>query len=237
MSADLDDIDFDELEAGQKQGASGDGDGDGLDDLSDADLGDDGNSIGLSLKSVREWLTTRRGWVLIFGLMVAQGVFALIMLYLRSEAKPMAEVQYRSVRDLAVDMLGQEVKIGQIYQVLPMRGGRRMTVGLDISLILGQLPEEQVEGAPRPNAEEFAFFMAAIQAMEPGIRSRVNIMLQRIPSDAYGTTDVYRMIKDDVREYVNDTLDGLDFGEGLRQGIGKRRVTDVLLPMFVRQMM
>jgi hypothetical protein len=159
------------------------------------------------------------------------------MLYLRSEAKPRVEVEYRSVRDLAVDMLGREVKIGQIHQVLPMRGGRRMTVGLDISLILGQLPEEQVEGSPRPNEEEFALFIGAIQAMEPGIRSRVNILLQRIPSDAYGTADVYKTIKDDVREYVNGTLDGLDFGEGLRPGIGKRRVTDVLLPMFVRQMM
>ena len=235
MSAGFDDIDFDALEADQKRDASGDGGG--LDDFSEDGGGDDGNSIGISLKSVREWLTAKRGWVLIIGLMAAQGVFALIMLYLRSEARPMAEVRFQASRDLAVDMLGQEVKIGQIYQVIPMHGGKRMTVGLDMSLILGQLPEEQVEGAPRPNEEEFALFIETIRAMEPGIRSRVNILLQQMPPDAYGTVDAYRMIKDDIGKYVNDTLDGLDFGGGLREGIGKRRVTDVLLPMFVRQMM
>ncbi len=42
-------------------------------------------------------------------------------------------------------------------------------------------------------------------------------------------------IKNDVRNYVNDTLDRLDFGDGVRKEIGKRRVTDVLLPMFVTQ--
>lgn len=236
MSADDDDIDFDELGASQKEEASGEGDP----DYSDGGGGggdDGGNSLGISIKSLKEWLTARRGWVLIIGLAVAQAVFAVIMLFLRSEAKPISEVQYASIRDLALDMLGYEVNVGQIHQVVPMRGGKRMTIGLDISLILGQLPEEQIEGAPRPNEAEFVLIIETIKTMEPGIRSRVNLILQQIPPDAYGTVDVYKTIKDDVRDYVNDTLDRLDFGKGLRQGISKRRVTDVLLPMFVRQMM
>lgn len=230
MSVDDDDLDFDELEAGEKEEGAGGG--------APEDGGGDGpGSFGFSLKSLREWLTARRGWVLIIGLAVAQGLFAMIMLLLRSEAKPVAELHYAAIRDLAVDMLGHEVKVEQIYQLIPMRGGKRMTVGLDISLILGQLPEERVEGAPRPNDAEFALIIETIKAMEPGIRSRVNHLLQQLPPDAYGTVDAYKTIKDDVRDYVNDTLERLDFGKGLRPGIGKRRVTDVLLPMFVRQMM
>lgn len=234
MADDDDDLydDDDENLLGEEDGDSeaAGGPGSGGDD-------DDENSIGISRRNIREWLTRRRGWVLIFGLAIAQGVFALLMLFLRSEAKPVAEIQMQHMRDLAVDMLGHEVKIGQVYQLLPMRGGKRMTVGLDIVLVLGQLPEEQIEGAPRPNDQEMAMFIQAIQDMEPRIRSRVNSLLQKIPAEDYGGVEVYKVIKDNIKNSVNDSLDGLDFGKGLRKGIGKRRVTDVLLPMFVRQMM
>ncbi len=229
MSADDDDIDFDELEASQQEEEG--------EDAGDAEAAaEDENSLGISWESVKEWLTARRGWVLVIGLALAQGVFGVIMLGLRSEARPVGEVSIAAMQDLAVEMLGYEVKVGQIHQLIPMRGGKRMTIGLDISLILGQLPEEQIEGAPRPNAEEFALFIETIQAMEPRIRSRVNLLLQQIPTENFGTVDVYKTIKDDIKDYVNDTLEGLDFGKGLRDGVGKRRVTDVLLPMFVRQM-
>ncbi|MCD8351539.1 MAG: hypothetical protein LUC93_13105 [Planctomycetaceae bacterium] len=229
MSADDDDIDFDELEASQKEEEG--------EDLGDAEAAaEDGNALGISWASVKEWLTARRGWVLVIGLALAQGIFGVIVLGLRSEARPVGEVSIAAIRDLAVEMLGYEVKVGQIHQLIPMRGGKRMTIGLDISLILGQLPEEQIEGAPRPNAAEFALFIETIQMMEPGIRSRVNLLLQQIPTENFGTVDVYKTIKDDIRDYVNDTLEGLDFGKNLREGVGKRRVPDVLLPMFVRQM-
>ncbi|MCD8141444.1 MAG: flagellar basal body-associated FliL family protein [Planctomycetaceae bacterium] len=230
MSADDDDIDFDELEASQQE------EGEGEQTDADASAGEDVNSLGISWDSMKEWLTARRGWVLVIGLALAQGVFGVIMLGLRSEARPVGEVSIAAMQDLAVEMLGYEVKVGQIHQLIPMRGGKRMTIGLDISLILGQLPEEQIEGAPRPNAEEFALFIETIQMMEPRIRSRVNMLLQQIPTENFGTVDVYKTIKDDIKDYVNDTLEGLDFGKGLREGVGKRRVTDVLLPMFVRQM-
>jgi hypothetical protein len=58
-----------------------------------------------------------------------------------------------------------------------------------------------------------------------------------VPREEYGSAGIYGFIKDDVRNYINDSLDGFNFGEGMRKEIGKRRVTEVLLPMFVRQMM
>ncbi len=100
---------------------------------------------------------------------------------------------------------------------------------------LGQLPDEQVEGAPRPNDEEMALFVETIGSMEPNIRSMVNILLQQIPAADLGSAGSYETIKNAVKTSVNDTLDRLDFGKGLRPEIGKRRVTEVLLPMFVRQ--
>ena len=231
--AEYDDYDDEDGEAGPAP----DDDMDGLLGEAGPDAADDsgGGSFGISRSTIRDWLNSRRGWILIFGLAIAQGLFATIMIFLRSEARPVDEEQYRRIQDLAVEMLGHEVKIGQVYQLLPMRGGKRMTVGMDIVLVLGQLPEERIEGAERPNAQEFEMFVGAIRDLEPEIRSRVNIVLQKIPPEEYGSVEVYKTIKDEIRDFVNDTLDGVDFGKGLRQGIGKRRVTDVLLPMFVRQ--
>jgi hypothetical protein len=165
------------------------------------------------------------------------GIASMIVIRLRSQATPAVEIRSAAVMALATDMLGREVKIDQIYQLLPMRGGKRMTVGLDLVLVLGQLPEERIEGAPRPTEDEMALFIATIGSMEPSIRSMVNILLQQMPAEDFGSVASQNGIKTEVRDYVNDTLDGLDFGSGLRPEIGKRRVTDVLLPMFVTQYM
>lgn len=223
--------------------AMADDDFEALDDAGDAlgpaDAETEGGAAGGGsvMDSVRDWLNRKRSWILIIGVSISTAVFGSVMLSLRSEAKAVAEAEKGALRDLAVEMLGYEVKISQIYQLIPMRGGKRMTVGLDIVLVLGQLPEEQVEGADRPTPDEIQLFINVLNDMEPRIRSRVNQLLQQVPPERFGSADVLKTIKEDVKTYVNDVLDGLDFGKGLRKGIGKRRVTDVLLPMFVRQMM
>lgn len=210
----------------------------------DAPIGDiatgDGDAAPASdsaFAGIRDWLNRKRSWLLVIGLSLAMALFATIMAFLRSEAKSVAQEEIETVRALAVEMLGHEVKVGQIYQLMPMRAGKRMTVGLDMVVVLGQLPAEQVEGAPRPTSQEFEQFVAAVQNLEPGIRSEVNILLQRIPVEELGTIEAQKRIKEEVKEYINDRLDTLDFGKNLRPGIGKRRVTEVLLPMFVRQTM
>lgn len=211
------------------------GEGGSPEDSGGGDFGE--NAPAAAPGGIRNWLNNRRGWVIIAVITVLQGVFGLVMLQLSSGAKPAEEVHIASVRKFATDMLGHEVGVKQIYQLIPMRGGKRMTVGLDMVLVLGQLPGELVEGSERPTAEEMAVFIAAIQDMESRVRSRVNELLQRVPPQDWGSVEVYKTIKQDIRDYVNDTLEGLDFGKGVRPGIGKRRVTDVLLPMFVRQFM
>ncbi len=227
--------DDDEFEDDAPSGIPGDGEFSGEGDGG----GEDGGAAasGFSFRRIRDWMTSRRGWVMIAALAAVQAVFAVVVIHLRSEAKPIAEIRTQTIRDLATELLGYEVKVNQIYQLIPVRGGKRLTVGLDLVLVLGQLPEEQVEGAPRPNPEEMALFVETIKTMEPGVRSMVNILLQQIPADDLGSAGSYETIKSAVRKYVNDTLNGLDFGSGLRPDIGKRRVTDVLLPMFVKQYM
>lgn len=227
--ADVDPLDFDEEDSSYFSDEE-----EGVPDFDPVNADDD-NSIGLSRKKFIAWINLRRGWILMIGLALIQAIFVTILLHLQSEAKPVTEATQATIRDLAVDMLGVEVKIDEIYQLIPARGGKKMTVGLDVSLVLGQLPEERVEGAPRPTPQEMELFVATIRSMEPRIRSRVNSLLHQIPVADYGTVDVYKVIKDNIRDYVNDGLDGLDFGKALRSGIGKRRVTDVLLPTFVRQ--
>lgn len=233
------DDDDDDLYGDDEQAsAKGGGDGDDLSGLPGAEGGaDGGNSLGISKQAIMAWLTRRRGWVLIAGLAIAQGLFAIIMIYLRSEARPVVRTDTRSVRDLALDMLGHEVKFNQIYQLIPLRGGKRMTVGLDISLMLGQLPEERIEGSPRPTPEEMAVFVQTIQGMDERVRSRVNSLLQQMAREDYGTADAHKFITEDMKKYINDALEGFNYGESVRKEIGKRRVTDVLLPMFIRQMM
>ncbi len=229
--ADDDDLyeDEDDFSGEDDGGLDGEGGGPGGGARGDED------GIGISLAGIKEWMTARRGWVLILGLAVAQGIFAIIVIHLRSQSTPVAEIRTAAIRDFATDMLGHEVKVNQIYQLLPMRGGKRLTVGLDLVLVLGQLPEERVEGAERPNAEEMAVFIGTIGSMEPAIRSMVNLMLQQAQKEEFGSLAAQTEIKNGVMKYVNDTLDSLDFSGGVRPEIGKRRVTEVLLPMFVTQ--
>lgn len=182
----------------------------------------------------REWLAGRRGWVVIIALAVVQAVFATVMIVLRAPARAKND-EKAAIEALAVDMLGREVSVKGVTQILPSGGGKRMVVAMDLVLVLGQLPEEQVEGAPRPNEEEMAQFMQAVTDMEPRIRGMVNSLLQRTNPGELRGVSVNEAIKRDVMNYVNDELEKLNFK--LRPGIGKRRVTDVLLPMFVRQSM
>ncbi len=231
--ADDDDLFDDDEPADDAGGDGGEGGGDGSG--GSGPDGDGENALGISVRSIREWMNARRGALMIVALSVAMGLASVIIIRLRSQATPATEIRTAAVRAMATDMLGHEVKVNQIFQLLPMRGGRRMTVGLDLVLVLGQLPEERVEGAPRPNAEEMALFTETIGSMEPSIRSMVNIMIQQMPAEDFGSVASQNRVKEEVRNYVNDTLDGLDFGKGLRPGIGKRRVTDVLIPMFVTQ--
>lgn len=207
------------------------------DEEADGESGADPARPAEKASGLRNWLDARRGLLLILAITLLNGIFAFVMIRMRANARPMAETSVAEIRGLAVDMLGHEVDIRQIYQVVPVRGGRKMTVGLDVVLVLGQLPEERVAGAPAPTPEEFELFVAAVRDMESRIRSQVNLLLQGIPATEYGSPETLTTIKECIRESVNDALDGLNFGPGLRQGIGKRRVTEVLLPMFVRQYM
>lgn len=201
--------------------------------------GDDEEGIGGSPesaapKSWRSWLAGRTGWLVIIIIAILQGLFAIIMMLLKGSEKPLGGAGQTPIQALAVEMLGREVSVKDINQLISGPSGRRMTIGLDIVLVLGQLPEERIEGAPRPNEQEFEAFTTAIADMEPRIRSRMNTLLQKIPYEEYASPDVYTRIKTDIQNYVNDELEGLAFGN-VRPEIGKRRVTDVLLPLFVRQ--
>ncbi|MDR1520441.1 MAG: hypothetical protein LBU23_09915 [Planctomycetota bacterium] len=197
--------------------------------------GREGVAAEVGRPGLRNWLAGKRGWLLLIGLTLSQALFASILLALRSRANPVATIRESTVQALAVDMLGREVKIERISQVLPVRGGKKFVVFMDIALVLGQLPEERVEGAERPAPEEMDLFVAAIADMEPAIRSLAVSLIQRLPPEKYATTEAHDIITGEIKAYVNDILAGLDFGKRLRPGLGKRRVTEVFLPAFIRQ--
>lgn len=189
-------------------------------------------------ESFTEWLNNRRGWVLILSLAFAQGLFWVIMLFMHQSVTPSRDPAMLAIQDLAVEMLGHEVRIKEIHHYLPARGGKRISIGMELVLVLGQLPEERIEGADKPTPEEMNLFITAIQDMEPRIRSRLNSLIQRIPIEHYSSTELqedYATIKKDIADYINDSLERLDFGGSLRKTIGKRRVTEVLIPVFLRQ--
>lgn len=183
----------------------------------------------------RDWMAGRRGWLIIGVLAVTQALFALILLYFRADVRPEANDAPVRIQELLADMLGHEVRVKDVYLYTPLRGGKRFSLAMDIVLVLGQLPEERVNGAPHPNAAEFELFAAAIRDMEPRIRSRLNTLLQGLAPESYNGPDAFKLLKEEARNLVNDGLESLDFGKALRPGIGKRRVTEVLFPQFLRQ--
>ncbi|MCC8189897.1 MAG: hypothetical protein LIP77_04555 [Planctomycetes bacterium] len=183
----------------------------------------------------RNWLNAKRGWILLCAFTLAQGMFAVIMISLRANARPVEEAPLETVQDLATEMLGHEVAFREIYQYLPASGGRRVSLGMELVLVLGQLPEERVEGADRPTPAELEVFITAIRDLEPNIRNRLNGILNSVPADELGSLEVNLLIKSSVRDMVNDALDGMFYGGKVRPHISRRRVTEVLIPMFLRQ--
>ncbi|MDR3212092.1 MAG: hypothetical protein LBU79_09280 [Planctomycetota bacterium] len=185
--------------------------------------------------SWRDFLAGKTGLIVILLMATLQGTFAGIMLYFKTGDTPLAIDQTVLTEALTLDLLGSEVPVAGIYQLINGPEGKRLTVGIDLSLILGQLPEERVEGAPRPNSQEQEIFRLAVTDMEPRIRSRVNQILQRIEFDAYASPNqVFSEIREEIKNYVNDQLAALRFTM-VRPELDRRRVTEVLLPMFVRQ--
>lgn len=184
---------------------------------------------------IRDWMSGRRGWLIIAVLAVTQALFALILLYFRADVRPAVNDAPVRMQELMVEMLGHEVAFKDIYLYKPLRGGKRFSLALDMVLLLGQLPAERVAGAPHPTEAEFELFVAAIRDMEPRIRSRMNTLLQGMPPESYSGPEAFKALKEEVQSLVNDGLEALDFGKGLRPDIGKRRVTEVLFPQFLRQ--
>ncbi|MCL2001604.1 MAG: hypothetical protein FWG74_09230 [Planctomycetes bacterium] len=189
----------------------------------------------LAKPGFRNWMSGQRGWIMIIALTVIQGLFAVILMVMRDDVKPRMIIETQAVQDFAIEMLGREVVLTDIFQSIPVRGGKRVAIGMEITLVLGQLPVERIVGAERPTDSEMERFIVAIQEMEPNIRSRLNTLLLSIPPERFGRVEVFRMIKDDIQEMVNDGLERLDFGKTVRPGIDKRRVTEVLVPLFLRQ--
>ena len=198
------------------------------------DAGEDGAGDGSDArKHWRDWMSGRTGWVVIVVITLLLGVFASILVSLKGTARPLTMDLPPEVEGLAVDMLGHEVAVRDMYQTVFGPGGRRLEVTVDIVLVLGQLPEERVVGAPHPTPEEFEAYVFVVSAMQERVRSRMVSLLQSIPIDEFGSSDIANRIKLDIMGYVNDELEQLSFPT-VRPGLGKRRVTDVLLPNFER---
>ena len=188
---------------------------------------------GKSRKNWRNWLSGRDGWVTIVVITLLLGVFASILVGLKGTARGLTLDRPPPMGSLSVDMLGHEVAVRDMYQTVFGSGGRRLEVTLDLVMVLGQLPEERVEGSPHPTLEEMEAYVQAVSSMDTRVRSRMVMLLQGIPIDEYGSSDIANRIKADIMGYVNDELEKLSFPT-VRPGLGKRRVTDVLLPSFER---
>ena len=182
----------------------------------------------------RNWLAGHRGWFILAVLTVAQGLFTTVLLFLKTEVKRSDSAVEATRRHLSPDSARLEVMVKDITQYIRIPGGKHMTIGMDLVVVLGELPEERADDVMRPNGGEMQAFAEAVTAMEPAIRDRVNAILLRVPPGEYGNTEVQDLIRKELADYVNDRLEALDFPK-LRPEIGKRRVVAVFLPQFVRQ--
>lgn len=181
----------------------------------------------------RSALSSRSGCLVVVTILVAQAIFAVILISLKTN-KPELVPTKAEVAKLTTAMLGHEVHIPRISQIVREPTGKRISIGIDLVLVLGQLPEERLEGSPLPTEEEMLAFEEMVKAMEPRIRDRMNSFLQQIPYDEYGKSNIMQTIRDGVKNDINDALENIEF-KNVRPFISRRRVTDVFLPMFVQQ--
>ena len=183
----------------------------------------------------RQWLAGPRGKIVLGALLLIQAL-GWMMLHRLGSAERVEKPVERATAPLSLDRPDYRHEVNDVFVQVSAPGGRRLTLAVWTTLVLGLTPDESLVGAETPNDKEMQAFLAAVELMEPMVRDlTIRTILEARYEDLWQAR-FQDYLGQTIQDAVNDRLERLDFGDGVRTRFSRRRVTRVLFPRFVQDL-
>ena len=202
-----------------------------------------------------------RGWIILIAAVVLEAVGFMVILHFQSVQGTKTETPVASEtapQEDPTDRYGHVVKFKDMNFSVPTPGGTVAPLAMELVIRLGYSPEE-LRRKVTLSDKQWAIFEGSISAMEPLIRDRLNIHIRQQTWNQLNSVSGQEKIKEYIKEFINNELEktsltpmkkaagggggghGGGGGESSSDGgeetaeVNKRRVIEVLIPMFYLQ--
>ncbi|MFH0911900.1 MAG: flagellar basal body-associated FliL family protein [Planctomycetota bacterium] len=112
------------------------------------------------------------------------------------------------------------------FTIMTPGASNLITLSLKMDIILGLTQGEKDNPAIHPSELEMGAFHKAVQGLDPDIRDKLQNIIDSMTLQEIQKPVGKERIKRELRDYINDRLDGLDFKEAVQKDRDKRRIID-----------
>ncbi len=184
-------------------------------------------------------MITKKGWVVVLVVLLLQTCAFLVFLWFRGgERAPDRQPGPGAGTKVDADFVGKyKVSYSDLNYTIPSTTSATLpTLSMRMEVMLTYTEEEKEDESLRPTAEEMLAFEAAIERLEPAIRDHLQQVVDSMSLQEIQKPVGKSRIKSEMRSYINDRLEGIDFEDKVREQVSKRRVTsdeDVKITQFI----
>ena len=174
-----------------------------------------------------------KGWIIVIAVTLAQAAFWIAFMIIREPGSAPDQAEQAKVFLEDPALLQSRVEITNFAATVPGPGGDLRPLTFNLVLELRYQPEEKRTGAARPTPAQIEVFRTVVMQLESKVRDHLNTFLTGQSFTNLLGERGPELVKAEVMRFINNELEKYDF-ETLKipPEISRRRVTDVLVPMW-----